>query len=67
MKDPRKARGRVYELVFVLMVSLIAALAGAAKFRQVGSHVADLPQSLLGRLGRLGGKRTDDTSGVGQC
>ena len=49
--DPRKRRGRMYGLVFVLAASLIAVLAGASNFRQVADHVADLPQSLLGQLG----------------
>lgn len=49
--DPRKRRGRMYGLVFVLAASLIAVLAGASNFRQVADHVADLPQSLLSQLG----------------
>jgi predicted transposase YbfD/YdcC len=49
--DPRSAQGRMYELVFILAVSLVAVLAGASNFRQIGDQVADLPQSLLRRLG----------------
>ena len=32
VKDPRKRRGRMYGLVFVLAASLIAVLAGASNF-----------------------------------
>ncbi len=49
--DRRKTRGRVHEMVFVLAVSLVAVLAGASNFRQVGDQAADLPQSLLRVLG----------------
>lgn len=31
--DPRSARGRIYELSFILAVSLVAVLAGASSFR----------------------------------
>ena len=51
VQDPRKRRGRMYGLVFLLAASLIAVLAGASNFRQVADHVADLPQSLLRQLG----------------
>ena len=47
VKDPRKRRGRMYGLTFMLAASLIAVLAGASNFRQVADHVADLPQSVL--------------------
>jgi len=49
--DRRGRRGRVYGLVFLLAVSLVAVLAGASNFRQIADQVADLPQSLLWRLG----------------
>jgi predicted transposase YbfD/YdcC len=49
--DPRSTQGRIYELVFLLAVSLVAVLAGASNFRQIGDQVADLPQSLLRKLG----------------
>jgi predicted transposase YbfD/YdcC len=49
--DLRGVRGRIYTLVFILAVSLVAVLAGAKNFREIGSRVADLPQSLLGKLG----------------
>ena len=51
VKDPRKRRGRMYGLTFMLAASLIAVLAGASNFRQVADQVADLPQLLLRRLG----------------
>lgn len=49
--DPRSTQGRIYDLVFILAVSLVAVLAGASNFRQIGDQVADLPQSLLRKLG----------------
>lgn len=49
--DPRKSRGKMYRLSFVLAVSLVATLAGASGFRQIRDQVADIPQSLLGELG----------------
>lgn len=51
VRDVRKARGRVFKLAFVLAVSLIAVLAGASNFREIGDHVADLSDSLLSKLG----------------
>jgi predicted transposase YbfD/YdcC len=51
VKDPRGRRGRVYGLQFVLAAVLVAVLAGASNFRQVADHIADLPPSLLRRLG----------------
>jgi len=49
--DPRKGRGKVYELSFLLAVTLVAKLGGASGFRQIRDQVADLPQSLLAKLG----------------
>lgn len=49
--DPRKARGRIYKLSFILVVSLVAVLAGASNFRQIRDQVVDMPQSLLRSLG----------------
>jgi hypothetical protein len=49
--DPRKLRGRRFGLVFVLAVAVVAVLAGAANFREIGDHAADLSQALLERLG----------------
>jgi predicted transposase YbfD/YdcC len=41
----------MYRLPFVLAAVLVAVLAGASNFRQVADNIADLPQSLLRRLG----------------
>jgi predicted transposase YbfD/YdcC len=49
--DPRKRRGRRYQLVFILAVAVACALAGARNFREAGDHAADLPQDVLARLG----------------
>jgi DDE_Tnp_1-associated len=49
--DPRSVRGRMYQLSFIVAVSLVAVLAGAASFRQIRDQVADMPQSLLRKLG----------------
>ena len=49
--DRRKSRGRKYRLSFILAVSLVATLAGASSFRQIRDQVADMPQSLLRKLG----------------
>jgi DDE_Tnp_1-associated len=49
--DPRRRRGKRYRLVFVLAVCVVAVLAGAKNYRQMASQVADLPQSLLVKLG----------------
>lgn len=49
--DPRKPQGKIYELSFILAVSLVATLAGAANFRQIHDHAADMPPSLLRKLG----------------
>jgi hypothetical protein len=51
VKDRRSRQGRVYGLVFLLAVSLVAVLAGASNFRQIADQVAELPQSLLRKLG----------------
>lgn len=49
--DPRRPRGRRYELVFVLAVAAACTLAGAKTFREVGDQAADLPQKVLRDLG----------------
>jgi predicted transposase YbfD/YdcC len=49
--DPRRRRGRRFSLVFVLAVAVACVLAGAASFREIGDHAADLPQEVLARLG----------------
>jgi len=51
VKDFRAARGKIYDLDFVLAVAVVATLAGAANYRQIGRRAADLPQSLLAQLG----------------
>lgn len=47
VRDPRKQRGRRYQLVFVLAVAVAVAvacvLAGARNFREIGDQAADLP------------------------
>jgi predicted transposase YbfD/YdcC len=49
--DPRKRRGRRFSLVFVLAVAVVAVLAGATNFREIGDQAADLSQRLLEHLG----------------
>jgi hypothetical protein len=49
--DPRKRRGRRYQLVFILAVAVACALSGARNFREAGDHACDLPQDVLARLG----------------
>ncbi|MGH3916070.1 MAG: transposase family protein, partial [Pseudonocardiaceae bacterium] len=51
LPDPRGTRGRRHSLVFVLVVSVVAVLAGASGFRQIADQASDLPQSLLAKLG----------------
>ena len=49
--DPRGRRGRQYPLEFILAVCVVATLAGAVNYREIGSHAADIPQEQLKRLG----------------
>lgn len=49
--DPRKRRGRRFGLVFVLAVAVVAVLAGASNFREIGDQAGDLSQRLLEHLG----------------
>ena len=49
--DPRSPQGKQYPLEFILAVCVVAALAGAANYREIGSHAADMPQELLKKLG----------------
>jgi hypothetical protein len=49
--DPRDPRGVRHPLVAVLGVAVVATLAGAANYRELGSVAADLPQELLSLLG----------------
>lgn len=51
LTDPRRPRGIRHGLGCSLAIVVVAVLAGAANFRQVGSQAADLPQPLLARLG----------------
>jgi predicted transposase YbfD/YdcC len=51
LTDPRDPRGKRHALVFTLACAVVAVLAGAANFREVGSQAADIPQSLLAKLG----------------
>ncbi|MQA98031.1 MAG: hypothetical protein GEV11_26735 [Streptosporangiales bacterium] len=48
--DPRRRRGIRHPLVAVLGVAVVATLAGAANYRELGSVAADLPRELLGLL-----------------
>jgi predicted transposase YbfD/YdcC len=49
--DPRKIRGRRYDLAFMLAVAAACTLAGAKTFREIGDQAADLPQDVLRDLG----------------
>lgn len=49
--DPRDPRGIRHRLLAVLGVAVVATLAGAANYRELGSVAADLPQRLLHILG----------------
>jgi len=51
IRDPRARRGVRHLLVAVLMVSVVAVLAGAQNFREIGDEAADLPQDILYRVG----------------
>jgi predicted transposase YbfD/YdcC len=51
VKEQRKARGKIYRLVFILATSLVAVLGGSTNYRQIADQVADFPQELLGKLG----------------
>jgi DDE_Tnp_1-associated len=52
--DPRDPRGVRDPLVAVLGVAVVATLAGAANYRELGSVAAGLPQELLSLLGAAG-------------
>ena len=49
--DPRDPRGVRHPLVAVLGVAVVATLAGAASYRELGSVAAGPPQELLPLLG----------------
>ena len=48
--DPGR-QGRRYPLEFILAVCVVATLAGAENYREIGSHAADMPQGLLKKIG----------------
>ncbi|MET9572882.1 transposase family protein [Streptomyces virginiae] len=49
--DPRRARGRLHPLVFVLALAACAVLAGATSVVAIAEWAADAPPELLTRLG----------------
>jgi predicted transposase YbfD/YdcC len=49
--DPRSRRGKQYPLEFALAVCVVAMLAGAKNYTEIARHAADMPQSLLRKLG----------------
>lgn len=49
--DPRKRRGKQYSLAFILAASVVASLAGAKNYKEISDVIADMPQSLLQKLG----------------
>jgi predicted transposase YbfD/YdcC len=49
--DPRSPQGIQHLLQFVLAVCVVAMLAGAKNYREIAGHAADIPQSLLKKLG----------------
>jgi predicted transposase YbfD/YdcC len=51
LPDPRDPRGLQYDLVFIFAASTIAVMAGAAGFRAIADHIADLPTSMLKAFG----------------
>ena len=48
----RDARGIQYALEFILVVCVLAALAGAKNYREIATVAADIPQGMLRVLGR---------------
>jgi len=51
LKDPRKRRGIRHSRTSTLAIAACAVLSGARSFLAIGEWAADLPQSLLKRLG----------------
>lgn len=49
--DPRSSQGKQYPLEFTLSVCVVAMLAGAKNYTEIARHAADMPQSLLRKLG----------------
>ena len=51
LTDPRSPQGKIHELVFVLACAVVATLAGATCYQEMGRQIADFDQSLLEKLG----------------
>jgi len=51
LDDPRARRGLRHGLVAVLAIAVIAVLAGAQNFREIGDEAADLPVTVLSQVG----------------
>jgi predicted transposase YbfD/YdcC len=51
--DPRSPQGKIHELEFVLAAAVVATLAGATSYRELGSRVNDLSQRLLEKIGAV--------------
>jgi predicted transposase YbfD/YdcC len=51
VRDPRRRRGLRHALIAVLMIAVVAVLAGSQNFREIGDEAADLPQEVLARVG----------------
>ena len=49
--DPRARRGVRHRLVCLLAIAVLAVLAGARSFREIGDQAADLPQDVLEAVG----------------
>ena len=47
----RKAKGRVYDLAFILATCLVAVLGGAKNYREISTVVAGIPQWMLRLMG----------------
>lgn len=56
--DPRKPRGRRHRLASVMMVTVLAALAGARNLREAGDRAGELPQEMLAAAGARISART---------
>ncbi len=49
--DPRKAKGAIYSLRYILSTSLVSTMTGAKRLSEIGRWAARIPQPLLARLG----------------
>lgn len=56
--DPRAPQGIRHKLTSVMMITVLAALAGAGNFREAGDAAADLPETLLALAGARISPRT---------